>query len=240
MISDKAQSAGPNPGSSNSSVTSNWYTAIVLCLMLGLSFLGAHVNLPGAFAAQGHVPMYLLVILFEWVTVAFIWWGLRCRGVRLSDLLGGTWARPLHFLRDLGLGIAFLIIFGIVLLQVLSSLLNVTEPEALREMMPKTWPEMILWVLMALTAGFCEEVIFRGFLQRQFSALTRSIVGGIILQAIVFGLSHGYQGWKLMLLISTYGACFGLFACWRRSLRPGMIAHALQDTLGGVVSFLMR
>jgi uncharacterized protein len=208
--------------------------------MLGLSVLGAHVNLPGAFAAQGHVPMYLLVIFFEWVTVAFISWGLHRRRIRLSDLVGGSWAGPLHFLRDLGLGVAFLIVFGIVGLQVLSSLLNVTEPEVLREMMPKTWPEMILWVLMALTAGFCEEVIFRGFLQRQFSALTRSMVGGIVLQAIVFGLSHGYQGWKLMSLISTYGVCFGLFAHWRRSLRPGMLAHALQDTLGGLAGFLMR
>jgi membrane protease YdiL (CAAX protease family) len=102
-------------------------------------------------------------------------------------------------------------------------------------MMPQTPSEAILWILVSLTAGFCEEVIFRGYLQRQFSALTRSFVGGIGLQAIAFGLSHGNQGWKLMLLITVYGACFGLLAHWRRSLRPGMLAHALQDIAGGLI-----
>jgi membrane protease YdiL (CAAX protease family) len=240
MSSNKALPAVPNPESSNSGVASTWYTVVVLCLTLGLSFIGARVNLSGVFAAHGHVPMYLLVILIEWITVAFIWWGLSRRGLRLSDLVGGTWARPVYILRDLGLGIAFFVVFGVAVLQGLSYLLKVVTPDTLREMMPQTWAEMILWVLMSLTAGFCEEVIFRGFLQRQFSALTRSPVGGTLLQAIVFGLSHGYQGWNLMLLISIYGVCFGLFAHWRRSLRPGMLAHALQDTLGGLAGFLMR
>jgi hypothetical protein len=43
-----------------------------------------------------------------------------------------------------------------------------------------------------------------------------------------------------MLLISIYGICFGVFARWRRSLRPGMVAHALEDAAGGVLGFLAR
>jgi uncharacterized protein len=240
MSSNEALSSASDSESSNSGVASTWYTVVVLCLMLGISFLGAHFNLSGAFGAHGHVPMYLLVILTEWLTVALIRLGLRRRGLGLSDLVGGTWVRPVHILRDLGLGIAFFIIVGVLLLQGLTYLLKIDTPESLREMMPQTWFEMVLWVLMSLTAGFCEEVIFRGFLQRQFAALTRSIIGGILLQAIVFGLSHGYQGWKLMLLISIYGMCFGLLAQWRRSLRPGMFAHALEDALGGLAAFLGR
>jgi uncharacterized protein len=207
----------------------------MLSWLLGISFIGAHLDL-----ASGHVVTYSIVILMEWLMVAFIWWGLKRRGIRLSDLVGGSWARPLYFLRDLALGIAFLLVFGFALLQGLSYLLNPETPKAMATMMPQNWSEMILWVLMAVTAGFCEEVIFRGYLQRQFSALTRSLVGGIVLQGIVFGLSHGYQGWKLMLLITVYGICFGWFARWRRSLRPGMLAHALQDTAGGLLGFLTR
>lgn len=90
--------------------------------------------------------------------------------------------------------------------------------------------------MLTLTAGFCEEVIFRGYLQRQFGALTRSVAGGIVLQGIAFGASHGYQGWKFMLLISVYGTTFGLLAWWRSSLRPGMIAHFVQDAVGGIVA----
>jgi uncharacterized protein len=99
---------------------------------------------------------------------------------------------------------------------------------------------MILWVPLCLTGGFCEEVIFRGYLQRQFSVLTHSLVGGIVLQAIAFGLSHGYQGWRLMAVIGIYGICFGGLAHWRRSLRPGMLGHALQDTAGGLVPHFLH
>ncbi|MBV8213330.1 MAG: CPBP family intramembrane metalloprotease [Verrucomicrobia bacterium] len=235
MGSTRALSASPPSESPNSSVAPAWHTAVLLVWLLGISFISAQLNL-----ANGHVVTYSIVILMEWAMVAFIWWGLSRRSIRLSDLVGGSWARPLHFLRDLGLGIAFLLIVGFALLQALSYLLNPESPKALSNMMPQTWFEVILWVLMSLTAGFCEEVTFRGYLQRQFSALTRSIAGGIVLQAVVFGLSHGYQGWRLMLLISIYGTCFGLFARWRRSLRPGMLAHALEDAAGGILGFLSR
>ncbi len=39
-----------------------------------------------------------------------------------------------------------------------------------------------------------------------------------------------------MITITVYGALFGLLAWWRRSLRPGMIAHAWTDIFSGVIS----
>jgi membrane protease YdiL (CAAX protease family) len=56
-----------------------------------------------------------------------------------------------------------------------------------------------------------------------------------VLQGSAFGTAHGYQGWKFMLLIAVYGATFGLLTVWRRSLRPGMLAHFLQDAIGGIL-----
>jgi len=213
-----------------------WHTIAVLLLMLGVSLVGARVELPTIFGSHGRVPRYLLAMLIEWATVAFIWWGLSRRGIRLSDLIGGSWARRLYVLRDIGIGIAFVVVFGFGLTQVISYLLHVVQPPAVRAMMPQTPLERGVWILLSLTGGFCEEVIFRGYLQRQFSVLTRSIIGGIVLQAIAFGLSHGYQGWKLMSVIAVYGASFGCLAHWRRSLRPGMLGHALQDTTVGLLA----
>ena len=233
--------AGNDRFTTMSSIAPAWHSAVVLLVMLGFSFVVAHLDLPGIFVAHGRAPCYLVVILIEWATVAFIWWGLSRRGIRMPDLVGGSWARPVYLLRDLGIGVAFIVIFGGAVLQGLAHLLKIVPPPVIRAAMPQTRSEMILWVLMSLTAGFCEEVIFRGYLQRQFSALTHSLVAGIVLQAIAFGLGHGYQGWKLMSLIAVYGACFGLLAGWRRSLRPGMLGHALQDTVGGLLArFLMR
>ena len=240
MSSTSALSAVPGSRSFDSSIAPAWHTVVVLVVMLGLSFFGANTDLPAISRAHGRAPSYLIVIAFEWVVVAFIWWGMSRRGVRMSDLVGGNWARPVHLVRDLGIAVAFILIFGGGVLQGLTYLLKAAPPQTMRAMMPQTRAELIVWVFMSLTAGFCEEVIFRGYLQRQFSVFTHSLAGGIVLQAIAFGLGHGYQGWKFMSIIAVYGACFGLLAQWRRSLRPGMLGHALQDTAGGFVGYFMR
>jgi hypothetical protein len=38
-----------------------------------------------------------------------------------------------------------------------------------------------------------------------------------------------------MVLIAAYGCLFGILAAWRKSLRPGMMAHAWQDLLSGIL-----
>jgi uncharacterized protein len=35
----------------------------------------------------------------------------------------------------------------------------------------------------------------------------------------------------------VHGWLLGLLAYWRKSLRPGMLAHVLQNGVGGVVAF---
>ena len=227
--------------SGHRAIASPWHTAVVLLILIGMSFAGARSGgLPGI-SAYGRAGGYLVVILLEWLTVAFIWYGVSRRGIRMADLVGGRWARPADILRDLGIGIAFLLVCGIGLMSALGHLLRTVENQAILQMLPRTRTEMILWCLMSLTAGFCEELIFRGYFQRQFTMLTQSVIGGIVLQGIAFGAAHGYQGWKLMLSIAIFGTTFGLLAQWRHSLRPGMIAHFVQDAMGGLLArYLMH
>jgi membrane protease YdiL (CAAX protease family) len=91
--------------------------------------------------------------------------------------------------------------------------------------------EIALWVMLSITAGICEEAVYRGYLQKQFMALTSSVPAGIILSALAFGLAHSYQGFTRVLTIGVMGAMGGILAYWCRSVRPGMIAHATQDVL---------
>jgi len=211
-----------------------WHTVVLLLALLGLSLAGARSkNLPFA-GAYGRAPGYVLVMVVEWLTVVFIWYGLSLRGVSLHDIIGGAWPRALAVLRDLGIAVAFLVISSLILSGI-GHLLKATPNEAIRNALPRSPIEVVLWLLLCLTAGFCEETIFRGYLHRQFAALTRSGAGGVVLQGIAFGAGHGYQGWRYMLIISVFGILFGLLAQWRKSLRPGMLAHALQDGVGGLV-----
>jgi membrane protease YdiL (CAAX protease family) len=111
--------------------------------------------------------------------------------------------------------------------------------EAAKFLLPQTPAEMVVWVVLATSAGFCEELIFRGYLQRQFLALTQSAAAAVALQGIVFGLGHLYQGGRAAIVISVYGAMFGALAVMRKSLRPGMMQHATQDTVSGIAAHFL-
>jgi hypothetical protein len=56
------------------------------------------------------------------------------------------------------------------------------------------------WAVWALTARLVHlavdrvQTVFRGCLQQQFRAATRSVIAAVILQRFVFGLLHTYQG----------------------------------------------
>jgi membrane protease YdiL (CAAX protease family) len=93
---------------------------------------------------------------------------------------------------------------------------------------------------VSISAGICEEIVFRGYFQRQFAAYTNSMTGAVVLQGLVFGLGHSYQGMKQVVIISVLGMLYGLLAAWRRSLRPNMIAHAWSDIWGGWLSGVLR
>jgi membrane protease YdiL (CAAX protease family) len=143
-------------------------------------------------------------------------------------------------LRDLGIAVLFMIA-GNSLLTLLGYLLKVTPSPGVLSLFPNGPTEIALYVTLTFTASICEEILFRGYLQRQFAALTKSTAGGLMLQGVAFGTSHGYQGWKHMCIIAAYGCLLGLLAYWRRSLRPGMMAHFVQDTVGGLLGrYLMK
>ncbi len=105
---------------------------------------------------------------------------------------------------------------------------------------PATHLELFVWFFLSATAGFCEEIIFRGYLQRQLGILCRSTLAGVLLSAVIFGAAHGYEGPARMFLIGIFGLMFGLLAWWRKSLRSGMMAHAWHDALSGAILRLLK
>jgi membrane protease YdiL (CAAX protease family) len=229
--------AQPRPDSK--AIAPVWHTAVVLLLLLTLVAIGLFV-LGGDFINHAHhrAFIYAITMVIEWLIVAFIALGARWQGASLSTLTGGNSPQWRSIARDLGLALAFLIVANIVLGIlgfILGHLTHATTNAAIKNFLPHTALEIALWLLLSLTAGICEEMIFRGYLQRQFCAWTGSATAGIALQGIVFGAAHAYQGPTQILVISVYGCMFGLLAHWRKSLRPGMAAHFFQDCIGGLM-----
>jgi hypothetical protein len=54
-------------------------------------------------------------------------------------------------------------------------------------MLPQRGLELTVWIALSITAGICEETIFRGYPQQQFMALTKSASVGILVSAATFG-----------------------------------------------------
>ncbi len=184
---------------------------------------------------------YLFTSSFEVAMVGYIWaLGLRPRGVSLRELIGGKWTRASDVLLDVGVAILFWMAVGIML-TLMRAILgeNAAAIRAMKLLLPQSLVEMAAFVLLSVTAGFCEELMFRGYLQRQFLALTQRPAAAVALQALVFGAAHSYQGWKSAVTITVYGAMFGILALLRKSLRPGMLQHAMQDSFAGIAGSLL-
>jgi membrane protease YdiL (CAAX protease family) len=219
-----------------------WHTLLVLMPLCASSLAGAskhsrHLKLPGT---GPRMSGYLLALAVEWFVVLIIWLWLRSCRLPMNTLIRGTWRGFLPFFRDLGIAVSFLII-EMPLTNMVSRLFHLNFDAS--AMLPHSPLELCVWIGLAATAGFCEEIIFRGYLTNQFACWIGDRTGGpllaITLQGIAFGLVHAYQG-KVIVIIVLVGWLFGGLAWWRRSLLPGMLAHGLQDGLGGILGFISR
>lgn len=221
------------------------HTVLVLVLMLFISFYGSGGRQQQEVARHGRLAGYLSIMIVEWLVVALVWVSIRRRGVSLRELVGGKWESFEKAALDFAIAAGFWFV-SLGVLAAAGYALGLARARNLDEirktfgfLAPHNGVELAVWLAVCLTAGFCEEVIFRGLFQKQFAALTRSRWGGVILQALLFGAAHGYQGVRRMAQIAVFGALFGLLALWRKSLRPGMIAHAWQDTITGLALFII-
>jgi membrane protease YdiL (CAAX protease family) len=233
-----ADNAGTfSEGSASQLVAPVWHTIAVVAILLALSALGARSHRAVGMRGRSHIVGYLTAASFEWLMVAFVWFGMRIQGKQYLQLVGKRWSSGRRLFVDLGLAAGFVIVSNIVL-GVLGHFLKATPNSSLRGLFPQGAAESVVFLFLALTAGLCEEIIFRGYLQRQLAVLTNSSAAAILIQGIIFGAAHGYQGPKYMLIIGVYGCLFGLMAHWRRSVLPGMIAHFLQDGVLGLLAGL--
>ncbi|HTJ28888.1 MAG TPA: CPBP family intramembrane glutamic endopeptidase [Acidobacteriaceae bacterium] len=110
----------------------------------------------------------------------------------------------------------------------------------LLELAPANGLEIAAWGALCLIVGFSEELAFRGYLQSQGVALLHSMPLGVLLSAVVFGFAHGYQGLRGMVLIGAFGAMFSIITLMRRSLSPGILAHAWHDFFMGLMLAFIR
>jgi len=148
------------------------------------------------------------------------------RSPTLRALIDDSRWTGLRWLRYLGIGIAAWLAW----MAIGSGLGAVLRPDAeqlrgIQAMLPQAPFERVLWVGFALTAALCEELVYRGYLLKQFKALTDSTLAAIVLQALVYGLVHLVLPAQMAVSVGLLGVLLGALAVWQRSLVPGIILH---------------
>jgi membrane protease YdiL (CAAX protease family) len=246
-----------------------WHTILLVAAIIALSIHGAsrfstiHGQID-RFATYGFTAAIELAMLV-WVIL-----GLRLRKISLRSLFGSCPINIRSIAMDLGFALTFwiasLMVLGtlsiawsgveVVLTHHAPATRAAAQPgqaplvpdpsqlNELREMAqlaPDNGREVAAWALLCLLVGLVEEIIFRGYLQRQFISWARGRVAvGVLASAVVFGGAHGYEGVRRMFLLAAFGVLFNLLALYRRSLRPGIFAHAWHDFIAGLALALLR
>lgn len=116
-------------------------------------------------------------------------------------------------------------------------------PERLEELAPRLrGVEMILprsaneyrwFMILSITAGVCEELLYRGFLTWLIAAYV-GLIAAIVLVSIAFGLAHAYQGRAGMVKTGGVALVMSGIVVVGGWLVPAMVVHALIDVAGGV------
>jgi membrane protease YdiL (CAAX protease family) len=193
----------------------------------------------GQFASHSQaVQIYLFLILMDWALLYFCWAGVHRWGGNLETLSGGRWTSWKSVAVDLGIALPFWIVWEGAAYGV-HWLLGANSAKTVDSLLPQSLLEILVWTGASITAGICEEMAFRGYLQRQFHALSGNIVVAVLAQGLVFGLFHSYQGWKNVIVISVLGVLYGALAAWRGNLRINIVTHAWTDFWEGWFKFVV-
>jgi uncharacterized protein len=196
------------------------------------------------FAGHGQaIQIYLTVAAMDWALLYYCWAGVHRYGGNLVALSGGRWTSWKSVAVDFAIALPFWVVwegaaYGVHWI-VDSSLLGPNTAKTVNSLLPQSLPEILVWIGVSISAGICEELAFRCFLQRQFHALTGKIGLAVLAQGLVFGLFHAYQGWRNVAVISVLGVLYGALATWRRNLRANIITHAWSDIWGGWLQMLV-
>ena len=190
---------------------------------------------------KGRMRYYRLILIWLWIAT-----GIACLANGFSTLftLGGlginaAWlhARPLVW----WLLVIFVIL--VVLVQLVLPVVQVSikyrnrpylEPrqlEPMRFFLPSSTLERRWFAALSVTAGFCEELLFRGFLLRYLHTwpLHIGFVWATLVAAVAFSANHLYQGIKGAVTSGIGALVFTAILLVTGSLWPGMLYHAAVD-----------
>lgn len=176
-------------------------------------------------AGQVTFGLYALIAVVEWSLALSIIRRLRRAGSSWMELVapGGAPWRFRWFPAALMFAGANVIMAAMM---VMLAALQSASPDFSYYEGLRTWQLLLFVTAIPVSAGFCEELIWRGYVITRLEARGRGRWNTILISAVSFALIHSPLHWPFTFLFALVA---GYYYTRERNLLPLMIAHAIVD-----------
>lgn len=186
---------------------------------------------------------YLSNSLVLWIITAIVM-GIWYWNDRSFTLMGFKYPEPGWIATALTVLMAILYVVDVVHSLMSENELRKTHEqwESTVPFLPERYRELPAYTIMCITAGVCEEILYRGFLVNYFIDPMKDGFPWMaaIFPSVLFSIAHFYQGYKAMFKIFLLSLLFGLIFILSKSLLFVVVIHFLIDLTGGVLAIAVK
>lgn len=215
-----------------------WVIVILLAVvfpLLGVRDFRILVRRTSEGDADARVKFYKGILMWHWpLTIGFLgWWFVSGNSLASIGLVpvveGSQWIA-------IGTGVI------VMVAQVVSLTMGSRDSDKLSaikkqmgeisSLVPQTRSEYRLFDMVSITAGICEEILYRGLLL----VTLVSLVGtwpAVVISSLIFGLGHAYQGIAGIVKTGFAGLVLALLTVFSGSLFIAIVLHTVVDLTGG-------
>jgi len=186
------------------------------------------------------IQVYRLTMLYLWLPLALLFGLIVNQEIGLKEF---TFQWHWTVVQQLALGfLLLLIVFAIRhIIQLKRSEIKqqafIEQVEHSRWFMPKNRREMVYFVFgVSVTAGICEELLYRFYLLDLFSQ-NFPIYLAVLFSSLAFGAGHIYQGWLHVIRTAIMGAILATIYLYTESIVIVICLHIIADMYGGLCAY---
>lgn len=169
---------------------------------------------------------WISIFILHWSNTFLAYWYGKKSGYGLKDF-GYTLSKKKTII---ALTVYFLVAISFLILSLNRSGNTVSKLDSvLYNFYPMTLADKVLWIFVAISAGFCEEFVYRGFGITTLKSRKLSNWLIVLLTSISFVFIHGVAVFNMFHFYLFFGILFAILRIWRKNIILNIIIHALID-----------
>jgi len=182
------------------------------------------------------LSLYASTIAFQWLAVAVVAWRAWAHGFTAVQL-GLVYPDRIRILAASIVGAATIATLqwlnlrrvGRIPVEARGALQVLAE-----RILPQSAVELLPYLALAITAGLCEEFLYRGFAMAVLARVGFKDWAVVLVSSVLFGLAHSYQGRGGIVMTLLIGLILAISRIGYGSLVPAIFWHTAVDVVAGM------